>query len=90
MRHDVLVEPLYEREPDSVSGPFYVVKDTCIICALPPETAPKNITWDSGFQAGGCEGCPNHCRVERQPETAEELALMVEAACGSCVEAIRY
>jgi len=23
-----LVEPLYEREPESVPGPFYVVKDT--------------------------------------------------------------
>jgi len=28
MTQDGLVEPLYEREPDSVPGPFYVVKDT--------------------------------------------------------------
>jgi hypothetical protein len=28
--------------------------------------------------------------VERQPETDEEIAAVIEAACGSCVEAIRY
>jgi hypothetical protein len=29
-------------------------------------------------------------RIERQPETEEEIAAVIEAACGSCVEAIRY
>ena len=87
---DDLVQPLYEREPDSVPGPFYIVKDQCIRCALPPETAPRNITWDEQFHRSGCAGCPNHCRVEKQPETQEELDCIIEAARASCVEAIRY
>jgi Na+-translocating ferredoxin:NAD+ oxidoreductase RNF subunit RnfB len=90
MTPDVLVHPLYEREPDSVPGPFYVIKGHCILCALPPETAPRNITWDEQFERSGCVGCPNHCRIERQPQTSEELERVIEAACGSCVEAIRY
>jgi hypothetical protein len=90
MRADGLVEPLYEREPDSVPGPFYVVKDICLLCELPPEIAPENIQWDEKFQRGGCSGCPNHCRVARQPETPEEAERLIEAALGSCVEAIRY
>lgn len=90
MRDYPLVTPKFEREPDNVPGAFYVVKDQCILCSLPPETAPQNITWDAGFQKGGCTGCPNHCRVERQPETPDEVARVVEAACASCVEAIRY
>ena len=90
MRNDPLVKPKFEREADNAPGPFYVAKDQCIICGLPPDVAPQNITWDAQFRGAGCTGCPNHCRVERQPETAEEIARVVEAACYSCVEAIRY
>jgi len=90
MSQEDLVQPLYEREPDSVPGPFYVMKDQCILCALPPELAPQTIAWDEQFQHSGCVGCPNHCRVEKQPETPEELDLIIQAACYSCVEAIRY
>ena len=90
MRHYPLVQPRFEREPDCVQGPFYVVKDLCIICGLPPETAPSNITWDEGFHSDGCDGCPNHCRVSKQPENDSELEHMIDAACGSCVSAIRY
>ena len=85
-----LANPRYEREPDNAPGPFYVVKGCCILCALPPETAPENITWDEQHQRSGCVGCPNHCRIERQPETEEELSRVIEAACASCVQAIRY
>jgi hypothetical protein len=28
--------------------------------------------------------------VERQPETDEEVAALIDAACASCVEAIRH
>jgi len=90
MSEDKLVTARYEREPDSVAGPFYVVKDICIICGLPPETAPHNITWDSESQRSSCSACPNHCRVERQPETPEEIEQMIQAAWGSCVDAVRY
>ena len=87
MRDYPLVTPKFEHEPDNAPGPFYVIKDRCMLCALPPETAPQNITWDAQFHR---TRCPNHCRVERQPETPEELAVVLEATCGSCVEAIRY
>lgn len=85
-----LVTPKFEREPDNAPGPFYVVKGHCIICSLPLEIAPDNVKWDAEFHRGGCTGCPNHCRVERQPQTPDEVVLVVDAACGSCVEALRY
>ena len=91
MRKDTLVQPLYEREPDNAPGPFYVIKGQCVLCDLPPQTAPASITWSKETFRRSCgDICPDHCRVERQPETPEEVALVIEAACGSCVEAIRY
>ena len=90
MKAGHLVEPLYEREPDNAPGAFYVVKGQCVLCDLPNQMAPANISFDDAFQNRGCSGCPNHCRIERQPETPEELALVIEAALGSCVHAIRY
>jgi Na+-translocating ferredoxin:NAD+ oxidoreductase RNF subunit RnfB len=87
---DTLVQPLFEREPDSVAGPFYVIRHQCIICGLPPNTAPKNISWSKETFKRGCENCTTHCRIEKQPETPEELAQVIEAAEGSCVKAIRY
>ena len=91
MRDYPLVTPKFEREPDNAPGPFYVVKDLCMLCALPPETAPVNITWSQEtFQRSCGETCPRHCRVEKQPETAEELEHVIEAARCSCVAAIRY
>ena len=91
MREDTLVEPLHERYPDSVPGPFYVIRHQCIICGLPPETAPQSITWsEETFRFNDRIDCPTHCRIERQPETDAEIAAAIEAACGSCVEAIRY
>jgi Na+-translocating ferredoxin:NAD+ oxidoreductase RNF subunit RnfB len=85
-----LVQPLYEREPDSVPGSFYVVRHKCIICAFPLNVASQNISWDEATSKPGCTDCPNHCRIEKQPETPEEMAQVIEAAEGSCVEAIRY
>lgn len=90
MRHYPLVPPKHAREPDSVPGPFYVSADTCIICELPPLTAPANFTWNQEFVQSGCHGCPTHCRVSKQPETDDELERMIEAVHGSCVQAIRY
>ena len=91
MRDYPLVTPKFEREPDNAPGPFYVIKDQCTLCALPPETAPANITWsERTFQRSCGETCPTHCRVAKQPETAEELALVMEASRCSCIAAIRY
>jgi len=91
MRNDPTVEPLFERYPDSAPGPFYVIKDQCVICALPPQTAPESITWSAEtMRCSDGSVCPTHCRVERQPETDAEVVAVIEAACGSCCEAIRY
>jgi len=90
MRDYPLVTPKFEREPDNAPGPFYVIKGHCIICTLPPQTAPQSITWSQQTFRRDCEDCPTHCRVERQPETETELAAVMEAAIYSCVEAIRY
>ena len=90
MREDKLVQPLHEREADAAPGAFYVVKDWCILCAAPVDTAPSNITWSKEMRTSNCGSCPDHCRVERQPQTAEEVAEVINAACYSCVAAIRY
>ncbi len=85
-----LVPPLFEREDGSAPGPFYVIKDRCLICSLPTETAPVNIQ----YHQRSCTGCSTkmttHCLVSRQPETPEELDRMIEVMAGSCVEAYRY
>jgi hypothetical protein len=87
---DKMVTPLYEREDGCAPGPFYVIKDQCITCSLPTETAPENIR----YHERPCTSCPaslaEHCVVTRQPETAEELNRMIEVVRGSCVEAYRY
>ena len=87
MKMNPLVTPLYQREIDGVPGPFYVVKDQCIICGLPPEVAPTCIKFK---EDRGDLGCPHYCHVYKQPETSEEYEMMFEAMAGSCVEAIRY
>jgi hypothetical protein len=87
---DKIVTPHYEREPDNAPGPFYVVKDMCITCSLPVETAPEIIK----YHDRPCSTCPevrlDHCFVSRQPETPEEIDRMIEVIAGSCVEAYRY
>ncbi|MDB6149834.1 MAG: hypothetical protein JWQ44_1282, partial [Chthoniobacter sp.] len=82
-----MVSPREQRSPEAVAGPFYVVSDQCIICDLPPETAPSSIRFH--FTAN-CGDCPHYCYVYKQPETREELDRIIEAARRSCVEAIRY
>ena len=90
MREEKLVIPLYEREQESAPGPFYVVKDMCITCSLPVETAPETIRYHERL----CATCPEtrieHCFVSRQPETSDEIDRMIEVVAGSCVAAYRY
>ncbi|MDB6134278.1 MAG: hypothetical protein JWM59_2521 [Verrucomicrobiales bacterium] len=86
MHYYPIVPPKYEGEPDNAPGPFYVVKDQCLLCGLPSASAPRNIT----FREGGCGGPANHCRVERQPRNWEETVALMEAARSSRIAAIRY
>jgi hypothetical protein len=87
---ETMVTPLYERENGSAPGPFYVIKDQCITCSLPTETASDNIR----YHQRPCTTCPTtlteHCVVTRQPETPEELDRMIQVVAGSCVAAYRY
>ena len=79
------VTPKFERETKAVKGPFYVRKGACIICDLPPQTTPRCIK----MKEAKCN-TEKYCHVYKQPETVEELDLMIEAAENSCVSAIRY
>jgi hypothetical protein len=87
---DKMVTPHYEREDGSAPGPFYAVKDFCITCSLPVETAPENIRYHERPCTSSPSTLIHHCLVVRQPETAEELDQMIEVVAGSCVEAYRY
>jgi hypothetical protein len=85
-----MVTPLYEREDGSARGPFYVIKDQCITCSLPTETAPENIRYHQRPCTSCATSLTEHCVVTRQPETPEEVDRMIEVVAGSCVEAYRY
>jgi hypothetical protein len=80
---DLLVPPREEIAAANLSGPFYVTTQ-CIICGLPPETAPQNISYHPD-----CEN-PSNCRLFKQPTSGAELEQVFEAMKHSCVEAIRY
>ena len=87
---DKLVPPLFEREPENAPGPFYVIKDTCITCSLPVETAPETIKYHEKPCTTRPEMRFDHCFVSRQPETPEEIDRMIEVIACSCVQAYRY
>ena len=82
-KEDRLVAARASTGPQNAPGPFYVA-DQCILCGLPPETAPETISF---LREGDC---PDHCRFHKQPETEDELTHVMEAMEGSCVAAIRY
>ena len=79
--YSVRLKPHYERESESVSGPFYVQKDVCIACCAPEVVAPLLI----GFTDQG-----NHCYFKRQPENLQEVDQAIEALRVSCIAAHRY
>ena len=87
---DMMVAPLYERAAGSAPGPFYAIKNECIICSLPVEIAPETIKYHEAPCARCPEGCPDHCYVSRQPQTREEIDRMIEVVAHSCVQAYRY
>jgi hypothetical protein len=77
-----LVEPLYERDPGNPTGPFYVVKDSCITCSLPVEIAPENIRCHQRPYTTNPQSIDEHCVVIRQPQTPEELDAMIDVVAG--------
>ena len=81
------VEPLFETEPGGETGTFYVIKDRCLVCALPVNTAPHLFHF---LKYPDKPACSRSCCFLKQPVTLEEVGLAVEAAIGSCVDAVRY
>ena len=67
-----------EKWPENVSGKFYV-DEQCIDCDLCRETAPDFFTRN---EDGG------YSFVHKQPESAEDIELCMEALEGCPVEAI--
>ena len=66
------------KQPENAPGKYYV-DDQCIDCDLCRETAPTLFTRNE-------EGYYSY--VSKQPETAEEIDLMVAAMEGCPVEAV--
>src|SRR5262245_49893930 len=75
-----------ERHPLNAPGPFYVEKDSCLLCRTPEAEAPDliQLRWD------GSDSDLNGCYFKKQPETPEELARAIEAMGLACCGAYRY
>lgn len=68
-----------EPDPRNMPGPFYVERNMCMTCGVPPSEAPGLIHLDD-------EGC----YFKKQPETEAELAAAIEAMWFACCGAYRY
>lgn len=67
------------RDPRNAPGPFYVEREMCLLCGVPPHEAPDLILLDN-----------DGCYFQKQPETEEELARAIEAMSLACCGAYRY
>jgi len=74
----LIMAEVEDKNPENIDGKFYV-DSQCIDCDLCRETAPAN------FERDDEEG---YSYVFKQPETAEETELCIEAMEGCPVEAI--
>ena len=71
---------LIRAHPDNVEGSFYVEYGCCTACGVPEAQAPIHFAYDAN----------NHCYVSRQPETAEEIANLIQTAWRAELGCIRY
>lgn len=69
-----------QRHALNVVGPFYVEDDCCTMCGVPPHFAPALFG----------ENDHEHCYVQRQPETAEELEAMLSVIAIQELGCVRY
>jgi hypothetical protein len=79
-----LMPPNAVPHPRSVEGAFYVANDICLACDFPHVIAPDLIGYESESPDS------YHCFFKRQPETAGEVGLAVEALVASCCSGLRY
>ena len=73
--------------PENAAGPFYSDDGGCVSCGAPHGEAPQLVSWHE-------ERCGSvtyhHCIFARQPSTADEVELAIQAMEVSCVENLRY
>ena len=88
MHEDKEIQNLTEkRYEENAPGPFYVVKDMCIICCAPEDVAPDLM----GFYTDptGTSG-KSHCYFRKQPINSGELERAINALRVACCGALRY
>lgn len=78
-------EALSDPYPKNAPGPFYVENECCMTCGIPIEVAPDLFSWDE--EKGESD---NHCFLRRQPASAAEVELVIEAMQRVEAECIRY
>ena len=71
----------------NATGPFYSVKDRCIICLAPESVAPHLMGL---YEDPSGTNRMSHCFFKKQPETAEEIDHAIAAMNISCVQNLRY
>jgi hypothetical protein len=78
-----------DRQPYGLNapGPFYSVKDCCIICLAPECVAPDLMGL---YEDPSGTNARSHCFFKKQPETPEEIDQAIAAMEISCVENLRY
>ncbi|KAF0813478.1 hypothetical protein IGB42_01829 [Andreprevotia sp. IGB-42] len=67
--------------PLNAPGDFYVEDGCCMACLIPIATAPALLVYDDDAE---------HCYLQRQPASAAENSLMIEAIQLAEARCIRY
>jgi hypothetical protein len=75
--------------PMNVAGDFYVMRNHCIACMLPEDTAPELMGFHEGDEPYKPETPPS-CFFKKQPSTPNEVETAIRILGVSCVDAIRY
>jgi hypothetical protein len=82
-----MMQRRYESYPENADGPFYVVKDKCMICCAPEHVAPELM----GFHEDAAGSDVNsHCFFRKQPTSSDEVEHAIEAIRVACCGALRY
>lgn len=78
-----------DRQPYNLNaaGPFYSVKDCCIICLAPEAAAPDLMGL---YENPSGTNRMSHCYFKKQPEKSEEVDQAIAAMEISCVQSLRY
>jgi len=72
---------------ENAPGPFYVEKDTCLICRAPEHEAPTLMGY---LEDPHGDAKNEHCYFKKQPVTPDEVDQAIKAVRVSCCGALRY